>query len=115
MTRLVLPYPPTVNKYWRHVVIRGQPRVLISREGRAYKDRVASLCVGVLPASGPIKVQAHIYRPRKIGDIDNVSKGLLDSLKGIAFHDDSQIVELHLIRHDDKARPRVEITIAAAA
>ena len=50
-------------------------------------------------------------RPRRIGDLDNVLKSLLDSMKGIAFVDDGQIVELRLRRFDDKLRPRVEVTV----
>ena len=32
------------------------------------------------------------------GDLDNLSKGILDALNGIAYVDDKQVVELHLSR-----------------
>jgi len=40
--RLVLPWPPSANRYWRHV----GPRVLISREGRIYRRNVANCVAG---------------------------------------------------------------------
>lgn len=110
---IVLPYPPTVNTYWRMVVIGGAPRMLISAEGRSYKTRVGGLCAqrGVQPIDGPVRVVIDFYRPRKVGDLDNVLKAPLDALKSFAYHDDKQIVELHARRHDDKDRPRVEVLI----
>ena len=38
--RLELPFPPSVNRYWRHVGMGGGVRVLLSREGRRYKAAV---------------------------------------------------------------------------
>ena len=32
-----MPWPPSVNSYWRSIVIGGSPRVLISRAGRQYR------------------------------------------------------------------------------
>lgn len=34
---LILPWPPSTNRMWRHVAIGGCPRVLLSAEGRAYR------------------------------------------------------------------------------
>ena len=53
-------------------------------------------------------------RPQRSGDLDNRLKCLLDSLNGIAWSDDGQIVEIHAYRHDDKKNPRVEIEINPA-
>lgn len=38
----------------------------------------------------------------------------MDALTGIAFEDDSQIMEAHVRKDYDKARPRVEIAIEQA-
>ena len=109
MTRFELDYPPSVNRYWRSV----GGRVLVSREGRAYRDRQGyrALEQRVRPQAGPLVVSIWAYRPRRVGDLDNTAKAVLDALKGVAWADDSQIVELHLHRRDDKARPRVEIEV----
>lgn len=113
MTRIVLPYPPSANRYWRSV--RG--RVLVSAEARAYKQRVAWLCLSqrVRPQSGALSVSVSVFRPRRIGDLDNTLKVLLDSLRGIAFEDDDQVVELHALRLDDKSNPRAEVTVGVWA
>ena len=96
MTELELPYPPSVNHYYRRV---GR-RTLISREGRKFRRHVCSLlaAAGVTPLSGPLRVEIEVYPPdRRRRDIDNVQKALLDALQhGGAFHDDGQIVQLKI-------------------
>lgn len=104
-----LPYPPSANRYWR-TDRGGLPH--ISDEARAYKAKVRKLCLGLRPIDGSVSVEVAVYRPQKSGDLDNRLKVTLDALRGIAFHDDSQVVELHARRHDDKANPRVEVSIA---
>jgi len=106
---LTLPYPPSLNRMYR--TFRG--RVLISAEGRDYKKMVADLCMvsRVKPITGPITISVDAYRPQKRGDLDNLFKGLLDSLNGNCFLDDSQIVEIRARRFDDKTNPRVEVEI----
>lgn len=111
MHTLTLPVPPSVNGYWRMVTIRGHARMLISKDGRDYKKRVAELCYGMMPLRGEVVVRATVYRPRRIGDLDNYLKSLLDALKGYAFEDDSQVVEIHLHRCEDRQNPRVTVEI----
>lgn len=110
--RLELPYPPTANTYWR--IFRG--RAVKSAEARAYQQRarLMALTAGCRPLDGPVVVTVHVYRPRRRGDLDNVLKVLLDSLNGIAWRDDGQVVELHASRADDAARPRAVVTVEAA-
>ena len=49
-------------------------------------------------------------RPMTKPDIDNVLKAIFDSLNGIVYHDDSQIVEVTSSKHySDK--PRVEVLL----
>ena len=38
--QLDLPYPPSVNRYWRHVIVRGQSRTLKSRAAKDYTAEV---------------------------------------------------------------------------
>lgn len=103
--RFNLPYPPSLNRYYRTF----QGRILLSREGRLYKEEVAAyaLTQRLTPISGPVKLSLAVFRPQKRGDLDNTTKALLDALNGITWNDDSQIVEMHLYRGDDKADPRV--------
>ncbi len=106
---LILPYPPSANRYWR--TFRGH--VTVSAEAKAYKLAVALIGKKstLRPLDGFIGVALDVYRPRRSGDLDNRLKVTLDALRGIAFHDDSQVVEIRAVRHDDKGNPRVEIEI----
>jgi Holliday junction resolvase RusA-like endonuclease len=94
MIELELPFPPSVNHYYRRV----GPRTLISREGRAFREKVCSALasLGVRPASGPLEVHVEVFPPdRRRRDVDNVQKALLDALEhGGAYRNDSQIVKL---------------------
>lgn len=113
--QLRLPYPPSVNHYYRRV----GPRTLISREGRAFRKTVCALLArrGVRPLQGPLVVTLAVYPPdRRRRDIDNVLKALLDALEhGGAYGDDSQITALRAYKMDP-VRPdgAVVVTLAAA-
>lgn len=94
MVEFELPYPPSVNHYWRRV----GARTLISRGGRAFRQAVCAILAarGVRPLAGPLALEIVIYPPdRRRRDIDNVQKALLDALQhGGAYGDDSQIIRL---------------------
>lgn len=105
---LVLPYPPALNHLYRAF----DGKVLLSREGRAYKEQVGWLALAAQqapPLRGPVVVELVLYRPRKAGDIDGPLKVLLDALEGHLWANDRQIVEMHVYRKDDKHNPRVEV------
>ena len=107
---LVLPEPPSANRYWR--LVRG--RAVVSAEARAYRRTVTALAGHLRPIAGPSPVRVRIawHRGRRSGDLDNRLKQVLDCLCGLAYEDDAQIVELYATRHDDPKNPRVEITVA---
>jgi len=94
MTTLTLPWPPSVNHYWR--TWRG--RILISRAGHAYRDAVVAIlrAARIKPLPGALAVHLELHPPdNRRRDADNLLKSLNDSLqRGGAFHDDSQIVWL---------------------
>jgi crossover junction endodeoxyribonuclease RusA len=94
-----LPAPPSANRYWRNV----KGRMVKSREGRAYCKMVAHTpwddgdCP---PMFGAMGVEVRWARRKRMGDLDNRLKVVLDSLRGIAWADDKQIVELHAYRSE---------------
>jgi len=94
MIELELPFPPSLNHYYRRV----GPRTLISREGRTYREKVCAIvaATGVPTFKGPVEVKVELYPPdRRRRDVDNALKSLLDALeKGGAYRNDSQIVTL---------------------
>lgn len=91
-----LPYPPSINHYWRRV----GPRTLISREGRRFRKRVLAIlaAMGIQPLEGRLAVSVEVHPPdNRRRDLDNVFKALLDAMQhGGAYADDSQIVRLSI-------------------
>jgi crossover junction endodeoxyribonuclease RusA len=112
--RLTLPYPPSANTYWKPAPGRG---LVPSDEARRYKAAVAALAqaAGVLPLVGPVRLTLHAFRPRRVGDLDNVRKVLLDALQDWAYLDDGQVSEDHGYRLDDSKNPRVEVLLEGEA
>jgi crossover junction endodeoxyribonuclease RusA len=90
--------------------------MVVSAEAKAYKQEVAWIAkaAGIELLVGDIAVTMRVYRPAKRGDLDNSTKILLDSLIGIAYTDDSQIVRIVAERYDDKRNPRVEVEVTPA-
>jgi Holliday junction resolvase RusA-like endonuclease len=112
MIRLILPVPPSTNRWGR--VVAG--RFILSREARAYKEAADAEFrrMALQPIEGPVMLCAEVFRPRRAGDLDNWSKILLDVLSGWAYRDDSQIVSIHLERFEDPALPRVQVLVSPA-
>lgn len=103
-----LPIPPSANRYWRMF----KNHMVVSSEAKAYKEEVFyTLTNKMQPLRGNVAVNFTVYRRQKSGDLDNFTKVLLDSLKGIAFTDDDQVVEIHAFRDDDRSNPRVEFLV----
>lgn len=126
--KLEAPWPPSLNALWRTLLIgvcancRKHAHATL-RPSSEYEDYATQLKLSLLeqeikPIEGTpaLVLTAHFYRPRRTGDLDNMLKGMLDVMgKGRVYADDSQIVELHAYRHDDKARPRVELEVTELA
>lgn len=98
MIRIVLPWPPSANRYWRHPT-RGPlaGRHLISAEGRQFRKMVQGVVLEQLHCrpmlSCPLKVTFEIAPPdRRIRDISNLLKATEDALTHAGvWLDDSQI------------------------
>ena len=103
-----LPLPPLANHYLR--VAGGH--IYKTAEAKAYRARCEATCRAALPApfTGPVLVRFTWYRRRRMGDLDNVAKVLLDALSGLLYADDKQIVEIHA-RRDDGRREQPGITL----
>lgn len=48
--------------------------------------------------------------PTKKPDIDNIVKGIMDSLNGVIYHDDKQVIQLVAFKAYAE-KPRVEVTV----
>jgi crossover junction endodeoxyribonuclease RusA len=111
--QFVLPFPPSVNRYYRHVGYR----TLLSREGREYRSSVLSLLAGRVqqPLSGPLQAELHLYPPdRRRRDWDNFQKGIWDSLQHAGVYlDDSQVKRAIIEMHEPEGKARAECLLTA--
>jgi crossover junction endodeoxyribonuclease RusA len=91
MIELILPWPPSLNHYWRNV--KGM--TLISAAGRKYRKEVARIIAesGLKPITGAVAVKRILYCPDyKRRDEDNLPKALNDAItKSGLWKDDSYI------------------------
>ncbi len=107
---MTLPYPPSINHYWRRV---GH-RTLISREGRTFRRNVCALLGGGgPPTAGRIALAMDAFPPdRRRRDLDNLPKAVLDSLAHAGvYEDDSQIDLLIIRRRETTPGGKLEIRI----
>ena len=97
---LELPYPPSVNHYYRHV----GPRVLISRDGRRYRELIVAKLKAEMAETfvGPVDLHIELYPPdNRRRDVDNCLKCLLDAFThGGLYEDDSLIRRLTVIKQE---------------
>lgn len=93
-----LPYPPSVNHYWRRV----GDATLISRRGRAFREEVCALLAGSRAErlDGRLAIRILVCPPdARRRDLDNIQKALLDALEhGGVYGDDGQIDCLYVER-----------------
>ena len=116
--RIVLPWPPSVNTYWRHV----NGVTMLSAKGRAYRDAVAVIVfIGQHQESfkpdDDLEITIMAYPPdRRRRDIDNLAKAILDGLQhATVYPDDYRISRLTIHRREvDPPRGRVLVEIIAA-
>lgn len=119
-----LPFPPTINQYYRAIAFGGKARTIKSKAAREYPAKVKA-AIGFWPdppLTGDLKVYVNLYcKTAHRRDIDNYTKGLFDALTVCRiWADDSQvvkqIVELH--RSDQEIpeglKGKVTISIWAA-
>ena len=113
MIAFTLPFPVSLNQAYRAVIKGKYATVLISEKGRAYKKLVQHLLPKGNKYEGNIAVTLLAFEPdRRRRDADNYPKLLLDAMSTIMYNDDSQIVELTIIKKGlDKENPRVEVEI----
>lgn len=95
---------------------RATGRTYTPERSRKYEQNVATVAAFRRPAGWPfdaryrVKLTAWCPTKRRV-DVDNVAKSVLDALNGIAFDDDSRVVDLHVTRELDRERPRVRVEI----
>lgn len=104
-----LPFPPSVNHYWR----RNGHRYFISAAGQQFRREVVG-SIGTQPGTTErLGVSLEFVMPdRRRRDIDNYPKSCLDALRHAGvFRDDCQIDELRLRRLHVEPPGCVDVTI----
>jgi crossover junction endodeoxyribonuclease RusA len=95
-----LPWPPSVNGYWR----RNTHVTYISKEGKAYQRDAEDALIAEYPdgfphLKGRLALTVELARrDRRKYDIDNHVKALQDVLEGRLYEDDAQIDALFVRR-----------------
>jgi crossover junction endodeoxyribonuclease RusA len=94
---ITLPWPPTVNTYWR----RHGHVIHLSNRGRLYGQQVCRIIQGCLHdrLTEPVGVLIELWPPnRRRWDVDNRAKAVLDALtKANLWRDDSQVRDLRIV------------------
>lgn len=98
---LLLPYPVSANRYWRH----GQSRTYVSPEAQDYKARVVEIATaaGCVPWEVEVELWVTLHPkltvdglPNKTRmDLDNALKIALDCCQGALYINDRQVVAVH--------------------
>ncbi|MDU5638549.1 MAG: hypothetical protein E6037_05540 [Haemophilus parainfluenzae] len=70
---ICLPYPPSVNHYWKHT---RQGKHYISKAGREFKRIATEVCSQFNPFESAVEIKMEIYFP------DNLHVTLIIYLKG---------------------------------
>ncbi|HAT1569292.1 TPA: RusA family crossover junction endodeoxyribonuclease [Kluyvera cryocrescens] len=116
---LVLPFPPSVNTYWR-APNKGPlaGRHLVSADGRKFQSAACAAIIEQLrrlpkPSTEQAAVEITIYPPdARRRDLDNYNKALFDALTHAGvWEDDSQVKRMLVEWGPITPKGRVEITI----
>ncbi len=113
---LYLPWPPTVNNYYK--TARNGHKYL-DKKVRKYRDLVAEAISEQAPGltlTEQLFMEVYLFPPdRRKRDLDNYMKGLLDgiTIAGL-WEDDSQIDQLHIYRGERMPEGYVKVELSEA-
>ena len=113
-----VPVPPVAKARPRVTMRGGYARAYTPKKSADYEAAVAAACPDVDPLEGPLSMHINLYLPIPASwskqktidaacgkilptsrpDVDNYAKAVLDALNGIAYSDDSQVVDLRVVK-----------------
>jgi len=112
--KFILPWPPSINGYWRTV----NNRQIISKRGRTYRAEIYTefLFIGLLNELIDKNVNVHmILNPPTLRkyDVDNFTKAVFDGLTAAKFWvDDEQVQKLTVEKGKKIKGGDVEISVS---
>lgn len=126
---LDLPWPPSVNGYWRAIARRtpvavrgGRVCQILSERGRKYREAAMVAYQEQrphqrdrMPSGARLRCTLVLHAPTKRKyDLDNFAKGVLDSLQHAGvIEDDALIDRLLVLRGSVEKGGRVRVTLEA--
>ena len=88
-------------------------RLYKSKAAMIWQDQVRKACPYTgRPVKCPVVVEVTFYFPSSVNDIDGPVKLLLDSLQGLVYLNDRQVVHLAINKDLDRKSPRTEIVVS---
>lgn len=106
MIEIVLPFPPTVNHYWKHRHTKTRTITYITEAGKKFR-RDAILLIKKQRANKHYDVRMRaiieLYPPdKRKRDLDNYNKGVLDALTHAGVIVDDSIIDELIIKRCKK-------------
>jgi Holliday junction resolvase RusA-like endonuclease len=88
----------------------------MNAEGKEFKGRVSAFAKKAMrgrdpETEAPIMVTVDIWFRSKRNDLDGPLKLILDSLEGVVYGNDRQVVALHAHKHHHKTIPSIRIAV----
>ena len=121
---LELPFPPSINHYYKTVRTKSSIKIYIGEDGLRYREEVMSLVVQHKQKTGNpyqipyfkderLSLEAHVFPfDKRKRDLDNLMKALLDSLQhAYVFKNDNQIDSLLIERYSPQTKSCVIVKI----
>ena len=106
-----LPWPPSVNHYWR----RQGNRYFVSSEGKAYKDSVYYLCAkyrGLFKPSERLSLIIEAFPPdKRRRDLDNLIKAIQDSHQYAGVYEDDSQIDCLTIKRNSSRDGKIIVTV----
>ena len=101
MTIIKLPYPPSMNTYWRN--FRGN--TVLSKAGREFKQAVwACVMEQKIPKFGDKRLEVTLWlypRSKVVTDLDNRLKAVLDGLEEAGVYDNDGQIDILMIQRGE--------------
>jgi len=114
MIEITLPWPPTVNTYYRNY----GGRIIISAKGRQYRKDVASQVAtqqADLHIDYAVKMEIKCYRPDRLRrDLDNLLKALLDAMTHAGVMEDDALIKDLRVYWAEEAGGMVKVSITGS-